>query len=308
MERADTNLKIIECLYDGIGDAVLYAWLAHSAKAAGIPCSINMRKHVEVAYMFGVTPDMTTFEPGERAFTDEGRGSKQTAFEIDHADSIGSRFAGWAKYLGLGDNLKPVRPPYVEHPVPAEWAEQRWKDRDLDTGSTRRVLLFPETYWASRQWPIGYFKDLGYMLQKSGCNVVTMLPTGTNRDGFPYYFHGMSLYHGAAMMKRADLVIGCDSGPAHIAGTIGVPTLAVCGPTRPEIVFGHLPSVRGVTTTKEKLPCIGCHFKKEVGFRHACSTGCRGLLTLTPEEVYEEAAQMLMAQTREPSVVDTVVV
>jgi hypothetical protein len=88
---------VIDTVYDGIGDAVIYAWLAHSAKAAGLECRINMRRHVEMGYIFGVTPDMTTFEPGERFFIDRGNGSSQTADEVANVDEIGTRFRCWAR-------------------------------------------------------------------------------------------------------------------------------------------------------------------------------------------------------------------
>jgi hypothetical protein len=288
------NIPVIDCSYDGIGDAVTYAWLAHSARVAGRPARFNFRRHVEVAYMLGITPEMATHEPGERCFSGDATGgaSLQTKHEIKNAHTGWSRLALWADYLGLG-GIDFVRPPYVEHPAVAEWAEKAWNDRDRDTGKNVRVLIFPETYWASRQWPLGYFKDLAAMLDAAGFNTVAMLPNATNKDGFPYGFYGMSLYHGAAMMARADVVIGCDSGPAHIAGTIGVPTLAVCGPTVPEIVFGHMPSVRGVTLASEDLACVGCHFRGEKGFRSACNSGCQGLYRLTPTVVYERVRSLL---------------
>lgn len=280
------NLNVLDLDYDGIGDAVLYTWLIHSARAAGnTAVRVNMRRHVEIAHMFGVTPDMATHEPGDRYFL-EGKGgnSPQTGAEIKEADTM-SRFRSWATHLGLGD-IQPVRPPYIE-PAPAgEWAEKTWNDRDAATGKNLRVLVFPETYWQSRQWPVGYFKDLAAMLDRDGCNVVTMLPSAKNASGFPYFLYGHSLYHGAAMMARADIVIGVDSGPAHMAGTIGTPTIAVCGPTKPEVVFDHLPGVKCLTAGRDAVPCVGCHFRADHGFRAACSDGCRALLMLPPEDVY----------------------
>jgi hypothetical protein len=281
---------VIDTVYDGIGDAVIYAWLAHSATAAGLECRVNMRRHVEMGYIFGVTPDMTTFEPGDRYFIDRGNGSSQTADEVANVDAIGTRFRCWARHIGLGD-IEPVRPPYIEHPAVGEWADKAWKDRDAETNSTSRVLIFPETYWESRQWPIAYFKDLAYLLKEAGHNVLTMLPTAKHKDGFPYSYYGMSLYHGAAMISRADLVIGPDSGPAHIAGTIGVPTLAICGPTRPEVVFGHMPSVHAITAPE--VPCTGCHFKADKGFRNACGNGCQSLFRLTPDRVVHKVGELM---------------
>lgn len=38
-----------------------------------------------------------------------------------------------------------------------------------------------------------------------------------------------------ALMERADLVISSDSGPLHIASSVGTTTISIFGPTRPEI-------------------------------------------------------------------------
>jgi ADP-heptose:LPS heptosyltransferase len=37
-----------------------------------------------------------------------------------------------------------------------------------------------------------------------------------------------------ALMERADVVISSDSGPLHIASSVGTPTIAIFGPTRPQ--------------------------------------------------------------------------
>ncbi|MCA9399693.1 MAG: glycosyltransferase family 9 protein, partial [Candidatus Omnitrophica bacterium] len=38
-----------------------------------------------------------------------------------------------------------------------------------------------------------------------------------------------------ALMARADIVISADSGPLHLANSVGTKTIALFGPTRPEI-------------------------------------------------------------------------
>lgn len=38
-----------------------------------------------------------------------------------------------------------------------------------------------------------------------------------------------------ALMERADVVVSADSGPLHIASSVGTTTIAIFGPTRPEI-------------------------------------------------------------------------
>lgn len=56
-----------------------------------------------------------------------------------------------------------------------------------------------------------------------------------------------------ALMERADLVISSDSGPLHIASSVGTDTIAIFGPTRPEVTG---PRGRGCSVVLQKeLPC-----------------------------------------------------
>lgn len=282
------SLNIIDNHYDGIGDAVTYCWLAHSAKAAGQNVRLNIRKHQDIAYMFG-QDDLVTVQPGPRWLKDKGNGSQHWGYEV-HGEGFDkglNRFQAWAHALGLGVDLEPVRPPYVEFPECGDWGKQTWEDRAADTGKKGRILIYPECAWVNRQWPRNYWIDLAWGLWNKGYNVVAMLP-GKPRDGeWPYAFWGIDMLHGGALMKRADLVIANDSGPAHIAGTLDVRTIAICGLSQPGRVFGHMDSVVGVHVAKEVVECVGCHFRSDRGFRAACQAGCAAMMALRPQDVME---------------------
>jgi hypothetical protein len=283
------RLPIIDNHYDGIGDAVTYCWIAHSARAAGINVRLNIRRHQEIAWIFGQEANLTV-APGDRWFSDRGDGSDHWKHEIGEAGhgAVKTRFEAWCEGLGLGA-FPPVRPPYVEHTHLAAWADRLWSDRDMQAGSLDRILIFPECAWTARTWPRAYWIDLAWMLHNQGHNTIVALPQKT--DEFPFAIWGHSLPHIASLCARADLVIANDSGPAHIAGTLDRPTLAVCGPTRPEIVFDHLPSVRGITAPRYMVGCVGCHFRGP--FRRACGSGCQALYRLTPERVFVEVEHEL---------------
>jgi hypothetical protein len=97
------------------------------------------------------------------------------------------------------------------------------------------------------------------------------------------------------MVRRAHLVIAGDTGPAHLSGTVGTRTLAICGPTRGEIVFGHDRNVTPVALSREMLGCTGCHFSPTFGFREACRAGgCQALMRLAPHEVTAIAKDVLI--------------
>jgi ADP-heptose:LPS heptosyltransferase len=59
-----------------------------------------------------------------------------------------------------------------------------------------------------------------------------------------------------ALLERASAFVGVDSGPLHIAGILGVPSVALFGATSSELRL-H-PNARAATVTAG-VPCLGCH-------------------------------------------------
>ncbi len=90
-----------------------------------------------------------------------------------------------------------------------------------------------------------------------------------------------------AMLERAALFIGGDSGPLHVAGTSGVPIVGLYGPTLSVRSAPWRPA-RFVTESVElELPCRPCH-------QRTCAPGdFRCLAWITPERVAEAAERAL---------------
>ena len=103
---------------------------------------------------------------------------------------------------------------------------------------------------------------------------------------------GKSWNYIAAAIQASRLVIGNDSGPAHLAGTIGTPTVAVQGATT-ERIYAHIPEV--ISYRKKALGCAGCHCLPP-DFRASCDSGCLELYRTFPEEVAQFAMSILNAQ------------
>jgi len=111
-----------------------------------------------------------------------------------------------------------------------------------------------------------------------------MLHAADTRFGnVPVFMSETPVARVAALMRRAALVVGNDSFPAHLAGTVGVPTLALLGPTKPT-VFAHMDTVECLTSA---MDCTGCHF--QAPFRAACDQGCMSLYQLLPDDVLSRA-------------------
>jgi heptosyltransferase I len=91
-----------------------------------------------------------------------------------------------------------------------------------------------------------------------------------------------------ALLERAALFVGGDSGPLHVAGTTGVPIVGLYGPTLPARSAPWRPS-RFITESVElaDLPCRPCH-------QRTCEPGdFRCLARITPAQVADAAERAL---------------
>jgi ADP-heptose:LPS heptosyltransferase len=94
-----------------------------------------------------------------------------------------------------------------------------------------------------------------------------------------------------ALASHAAVYIGCDTGPAHIAGTTNVPIVALYGPTLPETwAPWRPPGPVTIPLAVEGLPCRPCD-------QRVCEPGdFRCLNWIRPEQVVEAAIKCLAAR------------
>jgi len=86
----------------------------------------------------------------------------------------------------------------------------------------------------------------------------------------------------AALLRRARLVLGGDSGPTHLAHALGTPILMLLGPTDPERNGPYGAPERALW---RRLPCSFCH--RRLAGTKAC------LLEIPAGRVAERAAELL---------------
>ena len=78
----------------------------------------------------------------------------------------------------------------------------------------------------------------------------------------------------AALVTRARLYIGGDSGPLHIAATTRTPVVALFGPTLPDRSLPWRdPALPALGVDAGPLPCRPCHQRKCVPGDFRCLTG-----------------------------------
>jgi lipopolysaccharide heptosyltransferase II len=93
-----------------------------------------------------------------------------------------------------------------------------------------------------------------------------------------------------ALVERAVLYIGGDSGPMHIAATTHTPVVALFGPTLPDRSMPWRdPAIGAIAIDAGPLPCRPCHQ------RHCVPGDFRCLTMISPNMVVEAAERLLMA-------------
>lgn len=258
--------------YRGLGDIVMLAWLVEGSKSGPTPLRFHRKSNLELMELLGLEVDS---EPGGIVMDE--------VYQVEMDDRCSRpRLEYIRDFLGITTPL--ARPNLT---ISAE--DEAWADQLAAEKAGALVLLFPQSAWKPREWPANYWVDVAWKLKRAGVRVEVLLQGEDARfQNTPSYRWNLPLPRVAALMKRASLVVGNDSFPVHLAGTVGVPALALMGPTK-STVFAHAPSVECMFGAG--LECTGCHFRSP--FRAACDQGCISLYRLFPDEVFARILERL---------------
>lgn len=195
---------------------------------------------------------------------------------------------------GLG--MRPIAP-HLSLPLLAE--EVREAEDMLAALSVNRdkriVALNPGGYFGSaKRWPAHRYAEAATLFQNRwGAEILIVgssqeepLADAISKDmkKKPFVLTGKtSLRQLAAILSSADLCVTNDSGPMHLANALGVPTVAVFGPTEPTATRPFQPP--SVFIQKE-VPCWPCAYRD-------CPVDHRCMLNISAEEVFEQGHGML---------------
>ncbi|MSR67189.1 MAG: glycosyltransferase family 9 protein [Pedosphaera sp.] len=139
---------------------------------------------------------------------------------------------------------------FVEHPMPRLHPQraERLFAHDFFKGEPARplVAVHPGSGGEKKLWPIENWIALcRWLVEKKKANllIVTGEADQANRQRLHTQFaqqhvcfaDNLKLPQLAAVIEQANLFIGHDSGISHLAAAVGVPTLALFGPTNPAV-------------------------------------------------------------------------
>jgi lipopolysaccharide heptosyltransferase I len=129
------------------------------------------------------------------------------------------------------------------------------------------VTLIPTTRRPPKQWPLAFFRQLAERLAEDDPKARILLLVGPGEEGLlPVLTQGLdgsaipvsttSIPESVAFLRRTHLVVGNDTGPLHLAAALGIPTIGLYGPTRPEVNGPYGPQVRVVRSPTKRIEDI----------------------------------------------------
>jgi len=147
----------------------------------------------------------------------------------------------------------------ADEPVPASDRDRR--DKDFDS---KKILLHPGSGSKRKNWDISNFKRVGEILASDGKRIEFILGPAEysmadmlKKDDPDRIVHRISdLPELLSLLRTAGGFIGNDSGMSHLAAFLGLPTVAVFGPSDPQ---RWKPSGRSAAAVRpDNLDCRPC--------------------------------------------------
>jgi lipopolysaccharide heptosyltransferase I len=145
------------------------------------------------------------------------------------------------------------------------FAERVWRELGLRS-DVPVVILCPGAAWETKQWGELNFARLNDALIRR-FQVRTLLTWGPGEEPLvqrvvrataytPAIAPATTLLQLAALIARSRIFVGGDTGPLHLAAAVGIPTVALFGPSSPRRNGPYGP---GHVVLHRELPCSHCY-------------------------------------------------
>ena len=165
------------------------------------------------------------------------------------------------------------------------------------------VAMNVSARWPTKRWPLSSFAVVLEQLHKEGLGPVVVIGSSDEQHDAnqlkaltksPFIDLTGAVPVGClpALLSKAAVVITNDSGPMHIAAALGIPVVAMFGPTS---VVRTGPYGAGHHVLTGQVPCSPCFSRV---CRHSPEMECLHLIK--PNDVVEAARRRLTAQTISP--------
>jgi ADP-heptose:LPS heptosyltransferase len=169
-------------------------------------------------------------------------------------------YAAPATLAALSARLPTLRwPEAAEAEALRAWSQTKGADADRSP-----VAIHPGSGGARKRWPRGHFAALIHTLRRACAPILIAGPQDEEilaqvvaEAGTTPAVRNLSVAGLAALLSHCALYIGNDSGVTHLAGMLGVPTIALFGPTEPALwrpLGPRVITLRSPTGRMEDLP------------------------------------------------------
>lgn len=240
----------------------------------------GLLKSAFLAWMTGapVRVGFRSKEPTSRFLTER--------IEKDLTPTISSEYRGLAAYMGYD-------PADFSMQVSLSPAERDYAERFH--GGRPYAVFCPFTTRPQKHWPEVHWRDLAGRMTEQGCRIV-VLGAPSDEAAAERIFAAQSvelmvgrsaLLESAALVSRASLVVGVDTGLTHMGWAFSVPTLALFGSTCPYHDIGDLTG----SILYEDFSCSPCRRKPTCGGSFEC------MGALTPSSVLQVAQGYLSTES-----------
>lgn len=199
------------------------------------------------------------------------------------------RSIGWIDSLA-GEELISLRIPEKK----AERARLFLLEQGAEAGRLRVAIGAGASYGSAKCWPPDRFAEAANRFQKQMDADVILLGTAGEAEASAAIKAGMlrppidltgktAIGDLPALLAECDLFIGNDSGAMHVAAAVGLPVVAIFGPTDP---FGTAPVTPRRSIVQDKPYCSPCFLRR-------CPTDHRCMKRVTPDMVEAAARQWI---------------
>ncbi len=147
------------------------------------------------------------------------------------------------------------------------WAKEYWLGKGVSPEErAQTIVLHPGSGSKKKVWPLEQFVNLARYLQghfRTRILIVLGPAEGPEvRKIFEaadlkslLWAKGLSLVQLASVIEGCRFFIGNDSGVSHLSAALGIPTIAIFGPTDPKV---WSPRGRKVAVVRREVPCSPC--------------------------------------------------
>jgi heptosyltransferase-1 len=144
--------------------------------------------------------------------------------------------------LSLLSALGPTGPLPENPPLPRDETQELWAAEELAArGLSEFAVINPGAGWGAKQWPAERYAEVARGLAQAGLrSLINFGPkeeelarTVEAASGGAAQPVNCSIGELIALMRRARLFVGGDTGPMHLAALLHVPVVAIFGPTNP---------------------------------------------------------------------------